>query len=189
MSRILYNEHYFVGRRFGSLIATNFRKVKRWNQWKSYSLCNCDCGSTIDTDCQSLRIGRTKSCGCQKNPQREKHHSYKGCGEISSVFFTRMKNNAKRRKHKFQVTIKELWELFLTQDKKCAITKQPIKFHSSNVTRDGNASLDRIDSSKDYVTGNVQWVSREINFMKQSLSQKRFIELCKMVVSAQGLIG
>lgn len=42
-------------------------------------------------------------------------------------------------------------------------------------------SKDRIDSNKGYVEGNVQWVCKEINFMKHALSESRFIELCKLV--------
>ena len=44
-----------------------------------------------------------------------------------------------------------------------------------------NASLDRIDSSKGYVEGNLQWVLSEVNMMKQQYSQDRFIEICKAV--------
>jgi len=44
------------------------------------------------------------------------------------------------------------------------------------------ASLDRIDSSKGYIEGNVQWVHRKINMMKQSYTQEEFIELCQAVV-------
>jgi len=32
-----------------------------------------------------------------------------------------------------------------------------------------------------YIKGNVQWVLKDINMMKQQYSQSRFIELCKMV--------
>lgn len=46
----------------------------------------------------------------------------------------------------------------------------------------GNASLDRIDSTKGYVENNVGWVSKQINVMKHILSVEDFVKLCKMVV-------
>ena len=44
------------------------------------------------------------------------------------------------------------------------------------------ASLDRIDSTKSYNVGNVQWVHKDINFMKGSLSENKFIEYCNLIV-------
>ena len=44
-------------------------------------------------------------------------------------------------------------------------------------------SLDRIDSSKGYEIGNVQWVTKYINWAKNDLSQKDFIDLCIAVAN------
>ena len=53
---------------------------------------------------------------------------------------------------------------------------------SANSTRDLiSASLDRIDNSKDYVKGNVQWVHKAINMMRGSLSVMEFVALCALV--------
>jgi hypothetical protein len=43
------------------------------------------------------------------------------------------------------------------------------------------ASLDRIDSSKGYIEGNVQFISRNINMMKNNLSHEETVELCKAI--------
>jgi hypothetical protein len=43
--------------------------------------------------------------------------------------------------------------------------------------------LDRVDSSKGYIEGNVQWVHKTINLMKQSFNQKEFIHFCKLVAN------
>lgn len=47
------------------------------------------------------------------------------------------------------------------------------------------ASLDRIDSKKPYIEGNVQWVHKIINVMKQSLSDEEFIQYCRTVAKYQ----
>ena len=46
---------------------------------------------------------------------------------------------------------------------------------------DGTASLDRIDSSKGYIEGNIQWVHKDINRMKGDSSDNDFIKLCKII--------
>jgi len=48
------------------------------------------------------------------------------------------------------------------------------------------ASLDRIDSSKGYVRGNIQWVHIAINFMKHSLPEEEFIRWCCLVAQYRG---
>ena len=85
---------------------------------------------------------------------------------------------------KFSLTTKYLWKLFEKQHNRCSLSgvsiSLPISAYDAthgNVT----ASLDRIDSNKGYVGGNVQWVHKDVNMMKQHFSQPRFIELCKLV--------
>lgn len=43
------------------------------------------------------------------------------------------------------------------------------------------ASLDRIDSSKGYLENNVQWVHKDINWMKQDYSHEEFLQYCKLI--------
>jgi hypothetical protein len=74
--------------------------------------------------------------------------------------------------------------LFLEQDQKCALSGILLEPWISNNKKQGrrmSASLDRIDSSKGYIVGNVQWVHKDINRLKWDLSQEKFIELCKLV--------
>ena len=58
-----------------------------------------------------------------------------------------------------------------------------LRFQSKNSIRDGTASLDRIDSSRGYVIDNIQWVHKDINWLKNDWSQKEFIELCSRVAN------
>jgi len=43
------------------------------------------------------------------------------------------------------------------------------------------ASLDRIDSTKNYTIDNIQWVHKDVNKMKMDFSQEYFIEMCRLV--------
>ncbi len=43
------------------------------------------------------------------------------------------------------------------------------------------ASLDRIDSRGHYEVGNVQWIHKDLNIMKNSYDANYFIDMCKSV--------
>ena len=43
-----------------------------------------------------------------------------------------------------------------------------------------------IDSSKGYIKDNVQWVHKDVNFMKQSLPQEKFIDYCRKISNFTG---
>lgn len=83
--------------------------------------------------------------------------------------------------------MKYLWELFLKQDRKCALSGVPLSFEGKTMenryasTSKKTASLDRIDSTKGYIKGNVQWVHKIVNLMKQTTNQDEFIEWCRKV--------
>ena len=47
--------------------------------------------------------------------------------------------------------------------------------------RIGNASLDRIDSSKGYVKDNIQWVHKDVQIMKNKFSEDYFKQICCLV--------
>lgn len=102
--------------------------------------------------------------------------------EMSLSYWARVKNGAKQRNLVFDVNIEDVWQLFLDQDRKCALTGIEIIFHRKSLLQ--TASLDRIDSNKGYIEGNLQWVHKEINKLKLNTDNQRFIELCKLVAAA-----
>ncbi|WP_192242931.1 hypothetical protein [Mesorhizobium silamurunense] len=65
----------------------------------------------------------------------------------------------------------------------CALTGALLAFnHGYCNAGEGNASLDRIDSSVGYVEGNVQFVTKNVNFAKQAMTDGDFVEMCRQVV-------
>lgn len=58
----------------------------------------------------------------------------------------------------------------------CALTGVPLTFDGAYSGID--ASLDRIDSTRGYVVGNVQWVHKAINMMKGTLKEPEFVKWC-----------
>lgn len=110
---------------------------------------------------------------------KNQHPKWKGFKEISATYWNNVLNGARNRKIRVEITIEEAWELFLKQNRKCSLSNQEIGFEAC---KSNTASLDRIDSKKGYIKGNLQWVHRDINFAKQSLSNEEFIDLCNSVV-------
>ena len=82
---------------------------------------------------------------------------------------------ATRRKTGLTVQdVKYLWE---KQGGICALSGLPIKLRNEHGTNDifTTASLDRIDSSKPYVVGNIQFVILSLNLAKQSSTNEEFL--------------
>jgi hypothetical protein len=95
-----------------------------------------------------------------------------------------MKTSAKHRGHVFDVDIEYVWDLFLAQGKRCALSGVPLAMsRKSAAPGEAVASLDRIRSDFGYVAGNVQWVHPTINFMKHAMPQDQFVEWCQLVAA------
>jgi hypothetical protein len=95
-----------------------------------------------------------------------------------------VKYGAKRRGLTVTITIRDAWEQFVRQGHKCAMTGVPLTIPSStnHGWQSGTASLDRIDNEKGYVLGNIQWLHKDINRMKNTHSVEEFVKLCEAVV-------
>lgn len=128
----------------------------------------------------SKEINACKKCTVTKT----NHYKWAGVGKMSQSVLKSIKHNAKRKNRQVSVSLEYLWELYLKQDKKCALTGVYLGEYVSHYKLGGQlplASLDRIDSSLGYIEGNVQWVHKDINTLKTDFPQDKFITLCKMV--------
>lgn len=88
---------------------------------------------------------------------------------------------AEYRNMEFTIKIEDAWEKFLSQKRKCALSGIPITFHKKYKDKFQTASLDRIDSNKDYTPDNIQWLHKDINIMKGFLDEKKFLNYCKII--------
>lgn len=142
-------------------------------------LCQCSCGNLTRRAGHDLkRTDKTgyQSCGCRKYLKGKENPNWSGCGDISGFFWSNVKFNAKHRNLKVSLTIEEAWELFLWQERRCALTGWELSFNNPKT-----ASLDRIDSSLNYTLDNVQWTHKEVNKIKWQLHEDRFVEICRAV--------
>jgi len=165
--------------------------IKRYNKetskYEYKFLCEClKCHSTKNKKlCTQVLQGKIKTCGCKKDmyakTRGSANYNWTGFGEISGTWMKKLRKSAKVRNYQLDVDIQYLWELFLKQDKKCAYTNLDLVFGVVDDKQTKTASLDRIDNSKGYIKGNVQWVHKTVNIMKHKLGHLEFIEFCKLV--------
>lgn len=165
---------------YGSLTAVeyshNILKVKYWK-----FICTL-CNKEHITRLSDVRRGKVRSCGCMMN-KGDKNGQWKGSMGLHGRTIGHYKFNAEKRNIQFNVTPEYLWSVYLSQNKKCPYTGIELNLIPSNQNKrtPSNASLDRIDSKKGYIEGNVQWVYKPINVFKNSMSTQEFITMCKLV--------
>lgn len=148
------------------------------NNYKAV-LCKCSCGKIIRCKKTLVKSGRKKSCGCIQQ-QSEYVSKY-----IMRMYWTSLILNAKNRDISFELDPKDLDNVLEQQNFQCKLSGIPISLPKNSdeflLDREWTASVDRIDSSKNYTKDNIQFVHKDINKMKMNLSQKQFIEYCRAV--------
>lgn len=156
----------------------------------------CDnCGSSFEREARELKrskkVGRmnfcSRKCAGRHNLKnfgdklnRIPPKQVKGCREP----FGYILRNCRRREQEFSLTPDILRSIWNRQDGICPYSG--VKLLLGNYSKrieDQNvaASLDRIDSSKGYTEENVQFVSKSINYMKNTMSHEETIDLCKKI--------
>lgn len=106
-----------------------------------------------------------------------------GHGDIPGWYWGQVIGNAKKRNLDVTITIEEGWNLYLEQDRKCALTGVDIGFSGSQNRSTTTASLDRINSDLGYVEGNLQWIHKDIQPMKVAMSNDEFVMRCRTVTN------
>lgn len=180
-----FDETDIVGKKFGKLTVESFsRKVRneKYKHNKYYYTCKCDCGNLKEVQRVNLITNHTTSCGCLKKRTGKTNPCWNGHGEISGRLWAHIKKHAENRNLKFSLTIEEAWEKFLQQERKCAMTGIELSLKTLKGKENKyTASLDRIDNTKGYTVTNVQWLHKDVNWMKGKFELHYFIELCKAV--------
>jgi hypothetical protein len=175
-----------IGKRFGRLVVLH--RDPAYNPKKSKWICQCDCGNKKSIPFTDLNTGKTVSCGCQRKEnmrkiglwkKRKMHH------EIPHWFFYRLEVGAKQRDLTVSITIDDIYRLYNKQEKRCYFTGLPVGFNDDLNTKSVNAShtasVDRLDSTRDYSLDNICISHKDINRMKNNMPLDRFLEYCRLI--------
>jgi hypothetical protein len=142
----------------------------KWN-------CELRVANERNSVCKSCRTSRANK-SLKRNNKWANNPAWKGYKEIPGNWFTKyfLRSNRKRTG---DITIQDVWDLYEKQNRKCALSGISISF---NKTESGiSASLDRIDSSKEYTKDNIQLVHKDVNTMKNKFNQTDFIKFCILI--------
>lgn len=177
----------YIGKKFHSLRPIEY--LGRDKNSHSIFLCICDCGQTKDVLGISLMNGNTKSCGCKSRKRGKEHKLYAGYEEIRAEYWGRILRGAKDRGLEVNITIQEAWDIFLKQNRRCALSGEILHFPYTRKTRKfSTASLDRIDSTIGYTKNNVQWIHKKLNTMKMNMTEKELFNWCRKITIYKNLL-
>lgn len=110
--------------------------------------------------------------------EKSHSHNYKGLGNINNTIFKSICRGAYERNLTFDITIRDMWDKYVSQNGYCSLTGLPIEFKYKANT----ASLDRIDSRIGYTLNNIQWVHCDINTkLKQTLTETELNHWCHLI--------
>lgn len=124
--------------------------------------------------------------GPNKQPTKAEKYGKENLVIISALNarINQAKQRSKKRKNSLaqiiDIDIDYLWELYQTQKGKCYLTGYPLEIKMNTPY---TISLDRIDSSKPYIKGNVMLCCFAANRAKGDLPINEFIQLCESVLS------
>lgn len=135
---------------------------------------------------------KCRNCSQLENNTNKTGKGHSSIGEVSGTYINSLKQKARQRNIPWNLTTQDLYNLYIEQNRKCALSGLDIKLYtytkktSTGKSRHINTSimtgsLDRMDSSKDYTLDNVQWVHKVINIMKNTLDVNDFTWFCKEV--------
>lgn len=96
-------------------------------------------------------------------------------------FITYLRAKAVKRKNAC-LSIDDLEKIWSNQNGKCALTGWELTMILGNGNIPTNASIDRIDSNKEYIEGNVQFVCRAANVFKSNATKEFLYNMCEAII-------
>lgn len=158
--------------------------------------CDC-CGKEFEKPVseykRNTKFGRANYCSracsgkmCNKNNRQKGNPSVLIPSNRRDQYtpFRYYFRNARKRFKDFDLSLEYLKQLWDEQKGICPYTGihlQLAEYKANHNDPIYTASLDRIDSSKGYIKGNVQFISTAINYMKNNMSHEDTITLCKII--------
>lgn len=170
--------------------------------------CGCKCEKPISEVNRNKKLNKhlfcSRSCSGKyvnslKLPPTEKQlqsqqniRKYSGNHRDKYSGLRELLRRAKRRDNNCNLTLDYMLEVWNNQNGICPYSKLKLilpKTNNKDIPIPHLASLDRIDSQKGYIIGNIQFVSVPINYMKSTMSDLQTKEFINEMISAIFIAG
>lgn len=162
---------HYVGEQFAnkellSYVGLDKNKQHNW-MWRCL-LCKAEQGPA-----RYAHLKRSNRCG---KCTGKDHGAFRGYGGLGKRKFGQIQYGANKRNKEFTITMKDAWDQWEAQKGICSWSGRDLKDPNSK-----DASLDRINSERGYIPGNIEWVHQEVNYAKHVLTASNFYLLCQEV--------
>lgn len=172
------------GKLIGDWRVLDYSHFNNEHYWKV----RCSCGIVTARRASQLRLGRTHSCRTCSAKKRENQKSpfWRGLGGISQQYLNRLSF----RNKEVTITLEDLHTKWLSQEGRCAYSGVDLSLaRKDTMWNKSTASIDRINSSLGYIPGNIQWVHKRVNTMKNDMEENVFLDWCNLIVNKIGKGG
>lgn len=177
-----------TGKKFGRLTVIRFDHSKLRANSKgtktgatSFWFCRCDCGKETVASMGHLKTGHTKSCGCYRRERAERGLE-PGQSGLNRLYL-HYRSTAKRRSLEFDLSKKEFEVLTKKECYYCGSEPKTISKNECDRSFYVYNGVDRIDSSRGYLTENVVTCCAMCNSMKSNHTQQEFFEQIKRIAT------
>ena len=167
-----------IGEQFGSWTVLEYSYTTPAPAYKKYYKCICVCGEEAIIQRQSLVGGVSTRCRLCRyaDLSGSGNPNWSGFEDISGAFFGDIREGAKKRNIPFALTIEDVQHVWKHQNGKCALTGWDLEIGK-------DASIDRRDSKVGYYFTNIQFVHKDVNWMKNDFSESYFVNVCKAIAN------
>ena len=169
------------------------------NRKKGLTICNNPyCGKEFLKDQSEInrnkKIGRKNYCSLECSGKSNNQHLRKYVKENVKYLiavagnqrdnFTGLREHLRRvrkRDKNYDITLEDLLEQWNKQGGKCIYSGVNLSHPIDGGNNLNKASLDRIDSSKGYIKGNIQFISIACNYAKSTMTHEEMLTFCETI--------
>lgn len=169
----------YIGKQFGDLTVISFHSRDEKN--RMIFECKCICGNTKLVKVRNLQRKVSTHCGCKTTQKSYKRKAY---GESSkNRLIASYRSNAKHKKLDFELSNQDLEQLFQGDCYYCGTKPSQIIKNANLYGEYVYNGIDRLDSSKGYVKGNVVSCCSTCNYLKSNRTEEEFLDIIKKIAS------
>ena len=176
-----------VGLKFGKLLVLNIA-TERGNKNQIRYDCICDCGNSHTVSGESIRAGKSKSCGCNKKLYKPKTYNLDRHSQIvKQLYNSTIQKRTKKNNYSKPLTLNEFSILIKEPCFYCGqIPFTEINDRCNDINKDLSVTvlangIDRIDSNLGYEVNNCVSCCKHCNTAKNSMTIEQFKNWIKKI--------